>query len=192
MPEGPAKGLCAAINGGVSWNSGTYDPATGLYYKIGNEWCMDLTVQKTTPVTEPQAQLNIAAQFTVVDPPGGKAHGHLDARDPITGKIAWTVDFPEPPLASLLSTAGGLVFVPDARGWLHAYDDKDGKELWKANDGNQHNGGIIIYAVGDKQYVAVVTGGPSLVGEGYAALFGGPYKTMEKNTGSLVVYTLPQ
>ena len=25
---------------------------------------MDLTVQKTTPVTEPQAQLNIAAQFT--------------------------------------------------------------------------------------------------------------------------------
>jgi glucose dehydrogenase len=102
------------------------------------------------------------------------------------------VDFPEPPLASLLSTAGGLVFVPDARGWLHAYDDKDGKELWKANDGNQHNGGIISYAVGEKQYVAVVTGGPSLVGEGYAALFGGPYKTMEKNTGSLVVYTLPQ
>ena len=192
MPEGPAKGLCPAINGGVSWNSGTYDPATGLYYKIGNEWCMDLTVQKTTPVTEPQAQLNIAAQFKIVDPPGGKAHGHLDARDPITGKIAWSVDFPEPPLASLLSTAGGLVFVPDARGWLHAYDDKDGKELWKANDGNQHNGGIISYAVGDKQYVAVVTGGPSLVGEGYAALFGGPYKTMEKNTGSLVVYTLPQ
>jgi alcohol dehydrogenase (cytochrome c) len=191
MPEGDQKGLCPAINGGVSWNSGTYSPETGLYYKIGNEWCMDLTVQKTTPVTEPQAQLNIAAQFTITDPPGGKAHGHLDARDPITGKIAWTVDFPEPPLASLLSTAGGLVFVPDARGWLHAYDAKDGKELWKANNGNQHNGGIISYAVGDKQYVAVVTGGPSLVGEGYPKLFGGPYKTMEKNTGSLVVYTLP-
>jgi alcohol dehydrogenase (cytochrome c) len=191
MAAGDQKALCPAINGGVSWNSGTYSPDTGLYYKIGNEWCMDLTVQKTTPVTEPQAQLNIAAQFTVIDPPGGKAHGHLDARDPITGKIAWTVEFPEPPLASLLSTAGGLVFVPDARGWLHAYDAKDGKELWKANNGNQHNGGIISYEAGGKQYVAVVTGGPSLVGEGYAALFGGPYKTMEKNTGSLVVYTLP-
>jgi len=191
LAEGDQKALCPAINGGVSWNSGTYSPDTGLYYKIGNEWCMDLTVQKTTPVTEPQAQLNIAAQFTIIDPPGGKAHGHLDARDPITGKIAWTVEFPEPPLASLLSTAGGLVFVPDARGWLHAYDAKDGKELWKANNGNQHNGGIISYEAGGKQYVAVVTGGPSLVGEGYAALFGGPYKTMEKNTGSLVVYTLP-
>ena len=37
------------------------------------------------------------------------------------------------------------------------------------------------------QYVAVVTGGPSLVSDGYAALFGGPYKTMEKHTGTLVV-----
>jgi alcohol dehydrogenase (cytochrome c) len=191
MAAGAQKGLCPAINGGVSWNSGTYDPDTGLYYKIGNEWCMDLTVQKTTPVTEPQAQLNIAADFTITDPPGGKAYGHLDARDPISGKIAWTVKFPEPPLASLLSTAGGLVFVPDTRGWLHAYDAKDGKELWKANDGNQHNGGIISYEAGGKQYVATVTGGPSLVGEGYAKLFGGPYKTMEKDTGSLVVYSLP-
>jgi alcohol dehydrogenase (cytochrome c) len=191
MAEGEHKGLCPAINGGVSWNSGAYNPDTGFYYKIGNEWCMDLTVQKTTPVTEPQAQLNIAAQFTITDPPGGKAHGHLDARDPVTGKIAWSVEFPEPPLASLLSTAGGLVFVPDARGWLHAYDAKDGKELWKINNGNTHNGGIISYGVGDKQYIAVVTGGPSLVSDGYAALFGGPYKTMEKHTGTLVVYSLP-
>jgi alcohol dehydrogenase (cytochrome c) len=190
LTEGPQKGLCPAINGGVSWNSGAYDPATGYYFKIGNEWCMDLTVQKTTPVTEPQVQLNIAAEFTITDPPGGKAHGHLDARDPITGKIAWSVDFPEPPLASLLATAGGLVFVPDARGWLHAFDSKTGKELWKGNDGAQHNGGIISYAAGGKQYIAVVTGGPSLVGEGYPALFGGPYKNMEKDTGALIVYTL--
>jgi len=191
MAEGKQKALCPAINGGVSWNSGAYNPQTGLWYKIGNEWCMDLTVQKTTPVTEPQAQLNIAAEFTVIDPPGGKAHGHLDARDPITGEKKWSVDFPEPPLASLLSTGGGLVFVPDARGWLHAFDAKDGKELWKGNDGAQHNGGIISYSAGGKQYVAVVTGGPSLVGEGYPALFGGPYKNMQKDTGALVVYSLP-
>ncbi|MBX6323832.1 MAG: PQQ-binding-like beta-propeller repeat protein [Rhodospirillaceae bacterium] len=191
MSEGPQKGLCPAINGGVSWNSGTYNPLTGLYYKIGNEWCMDLTIQKTTPVTEPQAQLNIAAEFTITDPPGGKAYGHLDARDPITGEVAWTVNFPEPPLASLLSTAGGLVFVPDARGWLHAFNAKTGEELWKGNDGATHNGGIISYTAGGKQYIAVVTGGPSLVGEGYAALFGSPYDKMESNTGALIVYSLP-
>ena len=136
-------------------------------------------------------QLNIGADFNITHPQGGKARGHVSGRDPITGKKKWEVEFPEPPLASLLSTAGGLVFVPDTRGWLHAYDAKDGKELWKANDGNQHNGGIISYEAGGKQYIATVTGGPSLVGEGYAKLFGGPYKTMEKDTGSLVVYSLP-
>jgi PQQ-dependent dehydrogenase (methanol/ethanol family) len=191
MTAGPQKGLCPAIDGGVSWNSGTYNPKTGLYYKIGNEWCMDLTVQKTTPVTEPQAQLNIAAEFQEVNPPDGKAHGHLDARDPITGKLKWRVNYPEPPLASLLSTAGDLVFVPDMRGWLHALDARTGKELWKGNDGAEHNGGIVSYSAKGKQYIAVVTGGPSLVGEAVAKLFGGPYKDHAKDTGVLIVYSLP-
>jgi alcohol dehydrogenase (cytochrome c) len=188
--EGKQTNLCPAIMGGVSWNSGTYSPQTGLYYKVANEWCIDLDITKTKPVTEPAAQLNIGATFTIKDPQGGKAHGHVDARDPITGKVAWSVDYPEPPLASLLSTAGGLVFVPDARGWLHAHDAKSGQELWKANDGATHTGGIISYEANGKQYIAVVTGGPSLVGENYPEVFGGPYKYMDKDTGSLVAYTL--
>jgi glucose dehydrogenase len=190
MTAGKQQDLCPAIDGGISWNAGTYNPQSGLYYKVGNEWCMDLEITKSPQVTEPQAQLNIGATFTLKDPPGDKQHGHVDARDPITGKLAWSVDFPEPPTASLLSTAGGLLFVPDARGWLHALDVKTGKDLWQGNDGATHNGGIISYEAGGKQFVAVVTGGPSLVGEGYAEQFGGPYKSMEKDTGSLVVYAL--
>jgi alcohol dehydrogenase (cytochrome c) len=134
MTEGKQTNRCPAIAGGLSFNAGSYNPQTGLYYKIVNEWCMDLDIVKTQPVTEPAAQLDIGATFTFTDPPGDKMHGHVDARDPITGKVAWSVKFPEPPLASLLSTAGGLVFVPDARGWLHALDAKSGKDLWKAND----------------------------------------------------------
>ena len=188
--EGKQSDLCPAIAGGVSFNSGTYSPQTGLYYKIVNEWCMDLEVVKTQPVTEPAAQLNIGATFKFRDPPGDKMHGHLDALDPVTGKVAWSVKYPEPPLASLLSTAGGLVFLPDTRGWLHALDAKTGKELWKANDGNLHNGGIISYEANGKQYIAVVTGFPSMVSEGYPEWFGPPYTYMEQNTGALIVYTL--
>ena len=62
-------------------------------YKIGNEWCMTLDVKKTTPVTEPQVQLNIGAEFKFVPPPGGEMSGHLDARDPVTGKVKWQVSF---------------------------------------------------------------------------------------------------
>ena len=101
---------------------GSYNPKTGLYYKLGQEWCMTLDVQKTTPVVAPQVQLNIGADFKIAPPPGGEIYGHLDARDPVTGAKKWEVRFPEPPLASVLSTGGNLVFVPDSRGIIHAYD----------------------------------------------------------------------
>jgi alcohol dehydrogenase (cytochrome c) len=184
--------LCPAIAGGVSWNAGTYNAKTGLYYKIVQEWCMDLDVVKTTPITEPMAQLNIGANFKLVPPPDGKIRGHLDARDPVTGERKWTVEFPEPPLASLLGTAGNLVFVPDARGTLHAYNAEDGKELWSHYNGAGHNGGIISYMAGGKQYIAVPAGIGGMVSDEYPGLFGEPYKSMPKDAGVLVVYTLKQ
>jgi alcohol dehydrogenase (cytochrome c) len=192
--EGKVTGepLCPAIAGGVSWNSGSYDPNTGLYYKIGNEWCMTLTVQKTTPVTEPQVQLNIGADFDIVAPPNGPIYGHLDARDPITGEKKWEVRFPEPPVASVLSTAGNLVFLPDARGTVHAYDARTGGELWSHADGVGHQGGIISYAVNGKQYIAVTAGFGGMLSDGYGGMFGEPFKSMPRDEGVLVVYSLPQ
>jgi alcohol dehydrogenase (cytochrome c) len=183
--------LCPAIAGGISWNSGAYNPKTGLYYKIGQEWCMEIEVVKTTPIVEPMAQLNIGANFKLVNPPNEKAHGHLSARDPVTGEKKWEVHYDEPPLASVLSTGGNLLLVPDARGMLRAYDATSGQELWSHNNGIGHNGGIISYSAGGKQYIAVATGWGSLVGDEYPALFGEPYKSMPKDTGAVVVFALP-
>ncbi|HEX5325543.1 MAG TPA: PQQ-binding-like beta-propeller repeat protein [Acetobacteraceae bacterium] len=182
--------LCPAIDGGVSWNSGSYSPKTGLYYKIGNEWCIDLDVVKTTPVTEPVVQLNIGANFKLVPPPGGEIYGHLDARDPITGAKKWEIRFPEPPMASVLSTAGNLVFVPDSRGIIHAYNAETGAELWNHSDGTGHQGGIMSYSAGGKQYVAVVAGFGGMVSDDFAPTFGEPYKSMPRDDGVLVVYAL--
>ena len=191
MTEGKHTGLCPFIAGGMSWNMGSYNPKTGMLYKVGNEWCMDLTVQKTTPVLEPMAQLNIGADFNITNPPDGKARGHVSARDPITGAKKWEIVFPEPPLASLLSTAGNLLFVPDARGWLRAYDATNGSELWKHNNGQGHNGGIITYSAKGKQYVAVMTGWGGLAGDDYATFFGGTFAQMPKDSGIIKVFALP-
>ena len=185
-----AEPLCPSISGGISWNAGSYDPKTGLYYKLGQEWCMTLEVLKTTPVTEPVTQLNIGANFKTVPPPGGQIYGHLDARDPITGEKKWEIRFPEPPLASVLSTAGGLVFVPDSRGTVHAYDANDGKELWSHGDGVGHEGGIMSYTANGKQYIAVVAGFGAMVSDDFGPLFGEPYKSMPRDEGVLVVYSL--
>jgi PQQ-dependent dehydrogenase (methanol/ethanol family) len=184
--------LCPAIDGGVSWNNGAYSPKTGFYYKIGQEWCQEIEVVKTTPIVEPQVQLNIGANFKLVNPPNGTAYGHLDARDPITGAKKWEIRFTEPPLAGILATGGNLLFVPDARGVLHAYDAQSGKELWSHNNGLGHNGGIMSYAAGGKQYVAVVTGWGGMVTDDYPGFFGEPYVSMPKDSGALVVFALQQ
>jgi PQQ-dependent dehydrogenase (methanol/ethanol family) len=190
LTEGKHTDLCPFIAGGMSWNMGSYNPKTGLLYKVGNEWCMDLVVEKTTPVLEPMAQLNIGANFNITHPKGEKAHGHVSARDPITGAKKWEIVFPEPPLASLLSTGGNLLFVPDARGWLRAYDATTGKELWSHNNGQGHNGGIISYRAKGKQYVAVMTGWGGLAGDDYATFFGGTFAQMPKDSGIIKVFAL--
>ena len=53
LAAGKTTNLCPAIAGGISWNTGTYNPKTGLYYKVGEEWCMDLEVVKTTRSPSP-------------------------------------------------------------------------------------------------------------------------------------------
>lgn len=191
MAEGKHENLCPHIGGAISWNSGSYNPGTGLYYKVIQEWCMDLEVVKTTPITEPQAQLNIGANFKVRNPEGGVAHAHVDARDPITGEKKWEINYEQPPLASLLSTGGNLLFVPDAKGILTAYDAESGQELWAHNNGLGHNGGIISYSAKGKQYVAVATGWGSLVGDDFTTLWGEPFASMAKDSGAIVVFSLP-
>jgi PQQ-dependent dehydrogenase (methanol/ethanol family) len=184
--------LCPFIGGGVSWNAGSYDPRSGTYFKIANEWCMDLKVVKTRPILEPQAQLNIGADFTMAPPPGSpNAWAHLDARDPITGQLKWQVKYKVIPVASLLSTAGNLLFLPDAEGVLHAYDSRNGKELWSHSDGPAgHQGGTMTYAAGGKQYVAVVAGWGGMVTDDYGKWYPDTHKDMPRNTGVLTVYAL--
>ena len=120
LAEGKHKNLCPSIAGGYSWNSGSYNPKTGLFYKVGYEWCIDLEVVKTKPVLEPMAQLNIGADFKFVAPEGRQAarphpcarpgHRQSEVRDPLQRR--------HPPHASLLTTGGNLLFVPDADGTL--------------------------------------------------------------------------
>jgi alcohol dehydrogenase (cytochrome c) len=194
--EGKGNFLCPYIAGGIGWNSGSYSPKTGLYYKIAQEWCGDFEVVRTTPVTEPQAQLNIGANFTLKHPkddPQGRykdeAHGHLDARDPITGKVKWSKRFRVVPIASTLATAGNLVFLGDSEGVVHAYDAENGNELWSFNNGSGHRGGPISYMAKGKQYVAVPSGWGSLVAGDFPQLW--PEFADKPQSATLVVFALP-
>jgi glucose dehydrogenase len=95
------------------------------------------------------------------------------------------------PHGGLLTTGGNVLFVPEAEGTLVAYDAATGKKLWSHNLGQGSNGGTITYMAKGKQYVAVMTGWGSLVGDGYGEWFGEPWKSMPKDSGVLKVYALP-
>ncbi|MBX5455032.1 MAG: PQQ-binding-like beta-propeller repeat protein [Acidobacteriia bacterium] len=191
LHEGMNKALCPAIDGAISWNSGSYNPVTGLYYKVGQEWCQDIEVQKVDRPKDYSGQNYFGATWNSIPPPGYEsAFGHVSGRDPITGHVAWEVVYRYPPLASLLSTKGGLVFVPGADGMFDALDAKTGEKLWSHNDGLGHHGGVISYAVNGKQYIAVVTGWGSHVSGNYGPLFGEPFLSMPTDNGQLLVFGL--
>jgi len=201
-PKAGVKTLvCPAIDGGHSWNAGTYSPQTKLFYRIANEWCMNLTVNpkeggkatagSETRVTEPFAQAFMAAEWEGTNPPNDKAHGRLTARDPLTGKIAWEKRYDIIPHSALMSTGGGLIFLGTTDGYVQALDAKTGEVLWQFNTGSGHNGGIISYSVDGKQYVAVATGHGSYVGRALADNYHKDKLINYKESAALVVFALP-
>jgi glucose dehydrogenase len=188
--------VCPAIDGGHSWNPGTYSPETGLFYRVANEWCMYLTVNpkeggpatagSETRVTEPFAVAFMAAEWEGAPPPGDSTHARLTARDPVSGDIAWEKRYDIIPHSGLLSTGGGLLFNATYDGWLEALDAETGDLIWRFNLGSGTNGGIISYEAGGKQYIAVATGHGSHVGRALATAYHAD-KLINYQEGALIV-----
>jgi PQQ-dependent dehydrogenase (methanol/ethanol family) len=210
-PEAGKKTLvCPHIEGGHSWNAGAYNPDTGLFYRVAQEWCMWLTIAKeggqdavtigaTTRITEPFAQPFMSATWGVARPPSPddptkegteNYHAFITARDPLTGETAWERRYDIVPHSALLSTAGGLIFNGTYDGYAEALDARNGDVLWRFNTGSGHNGGIISYEANGRQYVAVVSGHGSYVGGGIAAPFADKLLHYEQSA-ALVAFELP-
>jgi alcohol dehydrogenase (cytochrome c) len=196
LPEGKHTNVCPAIDGAISWNTGAFNPALGLMFKITQEWCFDIEVVNPERPDDFSGQAYFGASWTASHPnqkadgtPVSAAYGTLQARDPLSGKMKWRVEFKYPVLASLLSTKGNLVFVPGADGIFSAFDARNGKLLWQHNNGIGHHGGTISYMAKGKQYVAVVTGWGSHVSGNYPGLFGEPFTSMPTDAGTLMVFS---
>jgi alcohol dehydrogenase (cytochrome c) len=93
--------------------------------------------------------------------PGTENVGTIEAISVATGETVWKREQRAGHL-SLMSTAGGLLFGGDVNGRFRAYDQRTGEVLWEVNLGAPVNGYPVTFAVNDKQYVAVSTGGSGL------------------------------
>ncbi|MDR7304560.1 outer membrane protein assembly factor BamB family protein [Haloactinomyces albus] len=101
------------------------------------------------------------------------------------GVERWRWRNSHPMAASVLATAGDLVFAGTPTGEFLALDARTGEELWKFQCGSGHHGSAMTYMVDGKQYVAVPVGWggwlegiiPGMLGAGHGS--------------ALIVFALP-
>jgi alcohol dehydrogenase (cytochrome c) len=152
--------ICPAIGGGRQWNHAAYSPKTGWFYSTGIEWCQEVVSQ---PEEGKEGNTFFGGTFTMKHPPNEESHGHLAAYDPVTGKKHWSYKSKYPLLASVLATAGDLVFTGDPEGHFFALDAQSGQKLWSFQTGSGHRGSPVTYSAGGKQFIATPSGWGSAV-----------------------------
>ena len=151
--------VCPGSNGGKNWPAGAYSPLTNTMYMPLQNLCMTATT--TTDQRDPSKVygINMKSEFAI----GADKVGTVWAIAADTGKMTWKHEQRAGTL-SLMATAGGLVVGGDANGRFKAYDDRTGQVLWETIVGSAASGYPITYAVGGKQYIAIITG-PSLAAQ---------------------------
>jgi alcohol dehydrogenase (cytochrome c) len=187
-PEvGKTANFCPSAAGAKSWNSMAYSPRTGFLYTPINELCNDITPNAQGP-QEGRTYMN--AEFPIKLAPNRTTYSHLDAWDPVMGKRMWSYPYKYVLLASVLATAGDLVFTGNPEGDFFALDARTGARVWSYQTGAGHRGSAISYAVNGRQYVATPTGWQaSVVGNAAASLF--PDQNWRPGS-TLVVFALPE
>jgi alcohol dehydrogenase (cytochrome c) len=184
---GRVVNTCPSAAGAKSWNSMAYSPRTGYIYTPTNELCNDLSSVRAEPL---EGRFYANGGFSFKLPPNRTTYSHLDAWDPLTRKRVWSMPYKYVLLASVLATAGDLVFTGDPEGNFFALDARSGKKLWSYETGAGHRGSAISYAAGGRQYIATPTGWQqSITGTQTAGMF----PDQEWRQGStLVVFALPE
>lgn len=184
---GAPRLICPNAIGARSWNHATFNPRTGLLYNIGIEWC---SMALATP-QEPSLGKDFFGGVIgpIVAPASGKIVTHLDAFEPLTGRVRWSSDSKYPLLGSLLSTGGDLVFAGDPEGIFFALDARTGARLWSFATGAGHRGSPVTYTVSGKQYVVTPSGWGSVAAEAVASAW--PEAKQFSAGATLVAFTLP-
>jgi alcohol dehydrogenase (cytochrome c) len=192
LPMNQETLICPSTFGGRSWNSGAYNPKTGLWYNNVLDFCGYLkpVAQKDDPKDYGTGHIGANDFGRLAMAPDGRKPGRLDANDPFTGKRKWTVEMDVPGFASVLTTGGGLVFNGDPMGILRAYDADTGKVLWNFNTGSGMRAGIVSYAVDGEQYILVPSGWGSYAALLLPALF--PQLEKMPAASALIAFKLPK
>jgi alcohol dehydrogenase (cytochrome c) len=141
------------ITGGANWYSPSYSPQTKLFYHTARE--VATTYYKGEPDYKPGTAYTAGGGRRM---DGDVAFAAVKAWEAATGKLRWEFKLLTPPMAGLLSTAGGLVFGGTEEGNFFALDAENGKPLWDMQLGAAIRSNPMSFAVDGKQFVAIPAG----------------------------------
>jgi alcohol dehydrogenase (cytochrome c) len=158
----PATGhdvsFCPSLWGGKDWPSASYSPETHLLYiPANNNMCETLQGKKEKLVVG-QLWLGADADNAKLLPHHDHI-GELQAWDISTGKQAWMHPFSKSQLfASVLSTAGDLVFVGGTNDRMFRAFGKTGNVRWEQKTNSGIMGMPVAYEVDGTEYIAIQSG----------------------------------
>ncbi|HLB30558.1 MAG TPA: PQQ-dependent dehydrogenase, methanol/ethanol family, partial [Gammaproteobacteria bacterium] len=188
IPGQPTDICPSGFLGGKSWNQMAYSPVSGLLYAPMIEVCMTVTAMRQEPQ---EGAFFAGGGGNIFLPPDREYYAHLDAIDPVSGALKWRYPYATLLLASVLATAGDLVFSGKPDGDFFALDAATGKELWRYQTGAGNRGSAVTYAVNGRQYIATATGWGSIIGPMAASLFPDVGKNWRSGS-TLIVFALPE
>jgi len=173
---------CPTLVGGVRWQYPAYNPDTGMAYALGSDGCFNLTVVETLPLS-PDGGINLEEGGGIFGNAGdfgpqlagGQGtpdyYGAMWAVDITTGNAVATYTRDLVYTSGVTVTAGGLVLTSTPDGLVMAHDATNLEPVWEFDMGVPSRGTPISYAVGGKQYIALIASGP-LPGNGINMLRG--------------------
>ncbi len=153
--------FCPGSQGGAEWNGPAYDPIADAVITGQVDWCTTIHLDPNAKVLSVSAAQPWTGSskdgFGKQDDPARWA-GWLTATDVTTGRRLWQFKSPNPVLAAVTPTSGGIVFFGDMGGNMFALESSSGKPLWSHLFDGALSGGVITYDTGAGQRVAVSTG----------------------------------
>jgi alcohol dehydrogenase (cytochrome c) len=169
--------VCPGVVGGLEWNGPAYNAGTNLLYTPAVDWCTTFTAFDEVRHIPGKMYMGGKADRDPLE----KGQGWLTAVDASTGAVKWKYRSPRPMVAAVTTTGGNLVLTGELTGDFLVLDARSGDVLYRFNTGGPIGGGVVTYAAGGQQYIAVTSGTPSNM-------------WVDRNAGSptIVVFGLPR